>query len=249
MIIIKHIFLFQNPLSNYLQPTTVNLDIHTNPVIPAVVAAVVVGPAVVVTPAVVAPAVVVGPAVVVVVTPAVVVMGAGVVPPPQMWIKPMLASSACLQLEKESRHEDLAVLTFHHNEIILHVINVRASPCQTRPWRCTSGAWSALPAPQRRRSRCRRQREPETKLRIRLSCPSNGGKVKAYWVCGRQKSETLCVLCLHSSEAGHAGVEGGGVDCGHGAAILHTRRAVVEGGDSVSSARVAEKGNHLSSKD
>ena len=71
-----------------------------------------------------------------------------------------------------------------------------------------------------------------------------------YWVSsGREKSETLCILCLHSSEAGHAGVEGGGVDCGHGAAILHTRRAVVEGGDSVGSARVAEKGNHLSSKD
>ena len=169
------------------------------------------------------------------------------VPPPQMWIRPILASSACLQLEKESRHEDLAVLTFHHNKIMLHVINVRASPCQTHPWRCTSGAWSALPAPQRRRSRCRHQREPLKTFRIKFSCPSNGGKVIAYRVSGRQKSETLCVLCLHSSEAGHAGVEGGGVDCGHGAAILHTSRAVVEGGDSVSCARVAEKGNHFSS--
>ena len=71
---------------------------------------------------------------------------------------------------------------------------------------------------------------------------SNVEKVKSYWVSsGREKSETLCVLCLHSSEAGHAGVEGGGVDCGHGAAIRHTSRAVVEGGDGVCSARVAEK--------
>ena len=63
---------------------------------------------------VVAPAAVVAPAVVVVVVVALVtvVIGAGVVPPPQMWIRPMLASSAFLQLEKESRHEDLAVLTF-----------------------------------------------------------------------------------------------------------------------------------------
>ena len=41
----------------------------------------------------------------------VVEVGAGVVPPPQIWMRPMLASSACLQLEKELRHEDLAVLT------------------------------------------------------------------------------------------------------------------------------------------
>ena len=61
---------------------------------------------------VVAPAAVVAPAVVVVVALVTVVIGAGVVPPPQMWIRPMLASSAFLQLEKESRHEDLAVLTF-----------------------------------------------------------------------------------------------------------------------------------------
>ena len=101
------------------------------------------------------------------------------VPPPQMWIRPILASSACLQLEKESRHEDLAVLTFHHNKIMLHVINVRASPCQTHPWHCTSGAWSALPAPQRRRSRYRHQREPLKTFTIRSSCPSNGDKVKA----------------------------------------------------------------------
>ena len=60
---------------------------------------------------VVAPAAVVAPAVVVVAL-VTVVIGAGVVPPPQMWIRPMLASSAFLQLEKESRHEDLAVLTF-----------------------------------------------------------------------------------------------------------------------------------------
>ena len=66
---------------------------------------------------VVAPSVVVAPAVVVVVALVTVVIGAGVVPPPQMWIRPMLESSAFLQLEKESRQEDLAVLTF--NNIII----------------------------------------------------------------------------------------------------------------------------------
>ena len=64
--------------------------------------------------------VVVGAAVVV--DPAVVVMGAGVVPPAQMWIRPMLTSSACLQLEKESRHEDLAVLIFITNVIKLQIL-------------------------------------------------------------------------------------------------------------------------------
>ena len=66
-------------------------------------------------------------------------------------------------------------------------------------------------------------------------------KVKAYWVISREKSETLCVLRLHINEAGHAGVKGGGVDCGHSAAILHTCRAVIEGSDGVGSARVAGK--------
>ena len=59
--------------------------------------------------------VVVGAAVVV--DPVVVVIGAGVVPPAQMWIRPMLASSAFLQLEKEARQEDLAVITFITNVI------------------------------------------------------------------------------------------------------------------------------------
>ena len=67
-------------------------------------------------------------------------------------------------------------------------------------------------------------------------------KAETYWTSRGEKSITLCIFCLHGSEAGHAGVECGGVDCGHSAAILDTRGAVVEGGDSVSSGRVAEKG-------
>lgn len=82
----------------------------------------------------------------------------------------------------------------------------------------------------------------EHNLESELFCPPNVEKLEAYWVSGCEKSETLCVLCLHSSEAGHADVEEGGVDCGHGAAILNTCRAVVEGGDSVGSARVSGKG-------
>ena len=76
-------------------------------------------PAVVGSVVVVVVVVVVGAAVVV--DPAVVVMGAGVVPPAQMWIRPMLASSAFLHLEKELRQEDLAVITFITNVIKLQM--------------------------------------------------------------------------------------------------------------------------------
>ena len=50
--------------------------------------------------------------VVVVVVSVVVERGAGVVFPLQICISPMLASSACLQLEKDLMHADLALLTF-----------------------------------------------------------------------------------------------------------------------------------------
>ena len=82
----------------------------------------------------------------------------------------------------------------------------------------------------------------EHNLESELFFPLNLEKLKAYWVSGREKSETLCVLCLHSSEAGHADVEEGAVDCGHGAAIFNTCRAVAEGGDSFGSARISGKG-------
>ena len=69
---------------------------------------------------------------------------------------------------------------------------------------------------------------------------------KTYGISRGEKSVALCIFCLHGSEASDAGVECGGVHCGHGAAVLDTRGAVIEEGDGVSSGRVAEKESCLS---
>ena len=172
---------------------------------------------------------------VVVVVSVVVERGAGVVFPLQICISPMLASSACLQLEKDLMHADLPLLTFI--TIITSATSSHPMPPHLVKLRLSAAAQALGQLHQGGRRGV---------ARAGLGHDLSGSESHKYMCCllyrdtGGEERETLCILVLHGFEAVLAEGDGGGVQFGHVAALLHEGGALVQGGDCVSRTRVAE---------
>ena len=176
--------------------------------------------------------------VVLVVVSVVVERGAGVVFPLQICISPMLASSACLQLEKDLMHANLALLTF------ITIVTSATSSHPLPPHLVKLGPCAAAQALGQLHHGGRRG-VAGAGLGHDLST-SRGSESHKYMCCllyratGGEQRETLCILVLHGFEAVLAEGDGGGVQFGHVAALLHEGGALGQGGDCVSRTRVAE---------